>query len=80
METISGPFADTLVEMMHWNVMEAVTQLAVPSTLQRMQDTGVPDSKRDVVELLGLKAYDPRERRPRRPRRPRLKIRGKYSS
>ena len=72
METISGPFADTLVEMMHWNVMEAVTQLAVPSTLQRMQDTGVPDSKRDVVELLGLKAYDPRERRPRRPRRPRL--------
>lgn len=71
-ESISGPFADTLLDVMHWRIAEAAAELAIPSTLTRIAKEGMPDSPQDVIKLLGLKAYNPKKKK-----KPRMRSRPK---
>jgi hypothetical protein len=71
-ESISGPFADTLLDVMHWRIAEAAAELAIPSTLTRIAKEGMPDSHQDVIKLLGLKAYNPKKKK-----KPRMRSRPK---
>ena len=58
-ESISGPFVDTLTDLMHLRVAEAAGEFAVPSSLRRVAREGLemPENRDDVLNLLGLKAW-----------------------
>ena len=60
-ESISGPFVDTLTDLMHFRIAEGVSELAIPSSLRRVAREGLemPDTRNEVLNLFGLKAWKP---------------------
>ena len=67
----SGPFLDTIADLLTGQTEEALYGFMVPGTLQRLGEQGVPKTAKEMVKVLGLKKYaqKPKKLKLSKPRR-----------